>query len=129
VTRLALALAGAAFLAGCGGQTVTTTVTQTAALPTLPRALALQLADDADRVTAALGRNDSCAAQREAAKLRADTVAAINAHEVPGPYQELLLAHVQAVAGVISCTPPKPAPSRGHDHGRGHDKHGKGDKG
>jgi hypothetical protein len=118
-------------LAGCGGGTMTTTITKTAPLPPLPAALATQLAGEADAVAADLDGGDGCSAQTHAAQLRTDAIAAINSHAVPGPYQETLLGRIQALEAQISCTPPAPAPAA-HDNGKhkGHEKkhgHGKGD--
>ena len=67
------------------------------------------------------------------ARLRADAIAAINDHRVPGPYQETLLGRVQALEAQITCTPPAPVAS--HDDGKHkgehkHEKkHGHGDGG
>jgi hypothetical protein len=124
-----LALAAVLLLAGCGGGTVTTTVTTTAHVPPLPHALAARLAAESDAVASALDAGDGCAAQTAATKLQSDTIAAINAHEVPGIYQEELLGRVNALTAKITCTPPapvvttQPAPRKhGPGHGGGHEK-------
>lgn len=123
--RLLPLLAGLA-LAGCGGGTVTTSMTTTAPLVPLPSATADQLAAEADAIAADLDRGDGCAAQADVARLRADTVAAINAHLVPGPYQETLLGRVQALEAGITCIPPAPA-DNGQGNGKKKHGHGKGD--
>jgi hypothetical protein len=121
--RLLVALLLGLALAGCGGGTVTTDVTTTAATPPVPRTTALQLADEADAVAADLDRGDGCAAREHAARLRTDAVAAINAHVVPGPYQETLLGRVQSLEAQIQCVPPAPHENRKHE-GKGKHKHG-----
>ena len=125
-TRLLVALLLGLALAGCGGGTITTDMTTTQATPSVPRTTALQLADEADTVAADLDRNDGCAAQEAASRLRTDATAAINAHLVPAAYEETLLGRVQDLEAQIQCVPPPPP----HDHGKHegkHKKHGGGD--
>jgi hypothetical protein len=112
-------------LAGCGGGTVTTNVTTTAALEPIPSATAGQLAAEADTVAADLDRGDGCAARDHALQLRNNVITAINAHQIPGPYQETLLGRVQALEAQITCTPPAPVSA---DNGKKdkHKKHGRG---
>jgi hypothetical protein len=127
VSRAALVLLCVTLVSGCGGRTVTTTVTQTAPAPTIPKAVAVQLAAGADAVAAALDRGDTCAARQAAEQLRADTIAAINRHDVPGAFQETLLARAQDLAAEIECTPPpEPARGNGKGHGKAHARKGKG---
>jgi hypothetical protein len=124
------ALLAVLLLAGCGGGTQTVTVATTARIPPLPRATTEKLAAEADAVAADLDRGDGCTARTDAARLATDTIAAINAHEIPGIYEEELLGRAQALQGSIICVPPVPAPAppahdkgkhkgHGHDHGGG----------
>jgi uncharacterized lipoprotein YajG len=132
-------LAAVLLLAGCGGGTVTTVVTTTAQLPQLPEALAGRLAAETDAVAVALDGGDACAARAAATKLQADTIAAINARQVPPIYEEELLGRVNALTAKITCTPPAPVVAKaprpaphgppGHRKGERHGKkHGHGKK-
>jgi hypothetical protein len=120
--RLLVVALVALALAGCGGGTVTTNMTTTAATPPVPQPTAQQLAAEADTVAADLDRGDGCAAREHAARLRTDAIAAINAHLVPGPYQETLLGRVQELEGQIRCVPPAPPAHRERKH-KGKHKH------
>jgi hypothetical protein len=129
-------LAAVLLLAGCGGGTVTTVVTTTAQLPQLPHALAGRLAAETDAVAVALDGGDACAARAAATKLQADTIAAINARQVPPIYEEELLGRVNALSAKIACTPPAVVAKAPHPAPHGHrkrehrgKKHGHGKKG
>ena len=122
--RLAVLLAGAALLAGCGSQATTK---PTVVRPHLPRALAQDWARQADAVAAALPAGDGCLAQERAVALRT----AVLEHEgrVGHRFQEPLTSAVNGLAERITCTPPAPpTPPEpqppGHGHGKDHGKHG-----
>ena len=111
--RLAVLLAGAALLAGCGSQATTK---PTVVRPHLPRALAQDWARQADAVAAA-----------RAVALRT----AVLEHEgrVGHRFQEPLTSAVNGLAERITYTPPAPpTPPEpqppGHGHGKDHGKHG-----
>jgi hypothetical protein len=98
--------------------------------PAVPKPLANRLAEQSDAVAAKLVAGDRCGAAAAAAKLRADTTAAINAGRVPPPFQENLSSAVSdLVLRVGRCAAP-PAPEKEH-HGKGKakgkHKHGKGE--
>jgi hypothetical protein len=116
MTRLLILVLLSAALAGCGGE-------KTPPQPKLPVALAQQLADRSDNVAAALTAGDSCRAHEEAVRLRDETIAAVNAGRVPGPFQEQLGASVQDLVQRVQCVPP-PEEEKGEDHrgrdGKGH---------
>ena len=122
----ALALLVLVVAGGCGS-----TTRPRAQQPKLPALVAEQLAARSDKVAEALDRGDSCTALDEARRLQRDTVAAINAGRVPGPYQEQLGSSVADLVERITCVPPAPPPEeqKKHEHGkRKHKgKHGEGD--
>jgi hypothetical protein len=113
-------------LAGCRGGAVTTTVTTTAQPPRIPGAVAQQLASESDAVSAALVAGDGCGALAAAQRLRTDATNAINTHQIPGAFQEVLLDRVNGIASEIACTPTTPAPPP-HDHGKHKGRHKPGD--
>jgi hypothetical protein len=116
----------AAALTGCGGHERRATPPA----PTLPTALAHQLAARSDEIAAKLDGGDDCGALAAARNLQRETIAAINARRVPPALQEQLSAAANDLAGRIQCTAP-PAPSdaehRGKDKGKGDKHHGKGE--
>jgi len=70
---------------------------------------------------------DSCHALAAAKQLQQETIAAINARRIPGPFQETLGNSVNDLVARITCVPPAERPK---DHGKhkGHDKkHGEND--
>ena len=76
--------------------------------------MAHALAGRSERVAAALRAGDECTADREADRLRAAAIAAVNERRVPPPYQEELLANVNQLAERVLCRPPpavEPAPT------------------
>jgi hypothetical protein len=123
---LGAALAAALFLAGCGSGADKDVAPQ----PTLPRQLAVSLAGQSDSVARALDAGDECTASRLAVQLQQQTIAAINAGRVPGPFLETLQDRVNDLAARIRCVP-APAPEepkddKGHEKGKKkkHDKGG-----
>jgi hypothetical protein len=92
-------------VAGCGGDG------REQSVPTLPAAVASELATRSDAVAAKLEANDPCGALADAESLQQETIAAIDAGRVPQRYQEELTAAVGSLATSISCTiPPPPVP-------------------
>ena len=97
--------------------------------PTLPHALAVQLASASGDVARKLDAGDACGALAAARTLQQRTIAAINGGKVPGPLQEPLQSTVSDLAGRIRCRPqpapaPPTAPAKEHDHGhKNHSKH------
>ena len=113
----------AVLLAGCGGSRTS------APEPRLPAPLAARLATYADETARLAAAGDACGARRQALALQHATVAAINAHRVPGPLQEPLQTSANDLVNRIACTPPPvqtttTGPS-GEGNGNG-EKHGKG---
>jgi hypothetical protein len=117
---LGAALAAALCLAGCGSDGEP----DVAPPPTLPRQLAVTLADRSEEVARVLETGDQCRALTLAEQLRLQTIAAINTGRVPGVYQEPLLDRVNSLATRIRCVPPAPVDKK--DEGKG--EHGKGKK-
>jgi hypothetical protein len=89
-------------VAGCGGDG------REQSVPTLPAAVASELATRSDAVAAKLEANDPCGALADAESLQQETIAAIDAGRVPQRYQEELTAAVGSLAASISCTIPQP---------------------
>jgi hypothetical protein len=121
---LGAAVAAALFLAGCGSGADRDVAPQ----PTLPRQLAVSLAKQSDSVARALDAGDDCTASRLAEQLQQQTIAAINAGYVPGPFLETLQDRVNDLASRIRCVPPpaveEPKDDKGHGKGK-KKKHGK----
>jgi len=123
-----------AALAGCGGGHAHRAAPPPQ--PKLPRALADRLAARSDDVARELDNGDDCGALAAAQDLQHQTIAAVNAKQVPAALQEPLLGAANALVVRISCTPPPPAEQahqeqmKGEHHGKakGHHKHdGEGD--
>ena len=111
-------------VAGCGGGE-----TERDAAPTLPAALAAELAGRSDAVAERLEADDPCGALAEAEALQADTIAAVNEGRVPARFQEELGAAVASLVDSIECTPAPPPVSdeeeddeQGKGKGRGKGK-------
>ena len=129
---IALVLAVAALVAGCGGGKYRTAPPP----PKLPASLAEQLAAQSDDVAGRLDAGDGCGALASARELRRLTIAAINAGRVPAALQEQLSAAANDLTVRIACAPPpaqQPQPVQEehdkdkHKH-KGHGKHkGEGD--
>jgi len=123
-----IALLTLVLLAGCGGSRTVTPE------PTLPAPLAARLATYADETARLVAAGDACGARRQALALQHTTVAAINAHRVPGPLQEPLQTSANDLVNRIVCAPPPAqttttAPSdegngNGKKQGKGHGKKG-----
>ncbi|HEY8627190.1 MAG TPA: hypothetical protein VIL56_02675 [Gaiellaceae bacterium] len=123
-----IALLTLVLLAGCGGSRTVTPE------PTLPAPLAARLATYADETARLVAAGDACGARQQALALQHTTVAAINAHRVPGPLQEPLQTSANDLVNRIVCAPPPAqttttAPSdegngNGKKQGKGHGKKG-----
>ena len=121
---LGAALAAALCLAGCGSDGAR----DVAPPPTLPRQLAVTLADRSDELARALDTGEDCRALTLAEQLRVRTIAAINTGRVPSVFQEPLLDRVNSLATRIRCVPPAPVDNKDKgDHGKGKKKGHKGD--
>ena len=125
-SELAAAATAALILSGCGGGDK-----QAAPQPKLPRNLAGELAARSDRVAAALGEGDDCAALSQARLLQQETIVAINARRVPTVFQEHLGSTVADLVARIECVPPEvseddsagKSKDKKKDKKRGKDKH------
>jgi hypothetical protein len=106
-------------LAGCGGGSDH----RAAPPPKLPPALGSGLAAQSDRVAHALDVGDDCGAVALAKELQQQTIAAINAHRVPAPFQEDLTASVTDLVSRIQCVPVHQPPDRGKHKGKDKKKH------
>lgn len=111
-----MALAAALCLAGCGSDE-----SDVAPAPTIPRPLAVALADRSAAVARSLDTGDECGALTLAQDLQQQTIAAINAGRVPAVFQEPLQDRVNDLAARIRCEPPTPVVE---EPGKGKDKHG-----
>jgi hypothetical protein len=92
-------------LAACGGGDGASDETATAAAPTLPRALAEELALASDDVADLIEAGDGCAASERAAELRERTLAAVESGDVPAELEDPLVTAVEALATEIACEP------------------------
>ena len=120
----AAALVVALVLAGCGGDDRASNATETAAAPTLPRALAEELALASDDVAELLETGDGCAASERAADLRERALAAVESGDVPAALEDPLVTAVEGLAARIVC---EPATTEEDDEDRGKGK-GKGNE-
>lgn len=100
--ELGAALAAALFLAGCGGGSERRVTPQ----PKLSQPVAAALASRSDDVAQALAAGNPCRARDVARQLQQETVAAINAGRVPGPFQEHLGSAVGDLVARIRCLQP-----------------------
>jgi len=101
----AAALVVAVALAACGGDDSASNETETAAAPSLPRALAAELAAASDDVADLLEAGDGCAASERAAELREQTLAAVESGAVPSALERPLATAVERLATQIVCEP------------------------
>ena len=119
-----LACAGAA---ACGGGSAGS-ASQPAGSPTIPRAIATDLAALADSVALNLDAQRGCAALDQARQLSTALDAAIAAGRVPAALQPQLQATATRLVAGIRCTPQRPPakhkPPR-HDHHHGGKHHGR----
>ncbi len=106
-------------LAGCGGGSEH----RAAPPPKLPPTLGSDLAAQSDRVARALDAGDGCGAAALAKELQQQTIAAINAHRVPAPFQEDLAASVTDLVSRIVCVPVQQPQDRGKHKGKDKKKH------
>jgi hypothetical protein len=118
----AAALVVVVALAACGGDDSASNETETAAAPTLPGALAEELALASDEVADLLEAGDRCAASERAAELRRRTLAAVESGEVPAELEDPLVTAVEALATGIVC---EPAPAEEEDDDEEDDGNGK----
>ncbi|MFL6028602.1 MAG: hypothetical protein ACJ74D_01040 [Gaiellaceae bacterium] len=119
-------------MSGCGADAKRATPRP----PTLPRALATQLAARSDAVANALAEGESCRARALAEQLRRDAIAAVNGRRIDTRLQEELTGAVNDLAARVRCVPPVVQPPAGDQHdedhergkheGKGHGKKGKG---
>jgi hypothetical protein len=113
-------------IAGCGA--TRHAQTQPRARPALPHALGVRLAAASGEVARKLETGDACGALAAARRLQQQTIAAINAGNVPGALQEPLQSTVTDLAARIDCRPAPAAPPAAppaKQHGEGHENHGK----
>jgi hypothetical protein len=128
-SRVAIAVAAVADLAGCGGGD-----NAAPPPPRIPAPLASSLAARSDAVAERLAANDGCGALDAAKRLQQEAIAAVNARRVPPRFQESLLGAANDLVLRIHCAPPPAAP-RAEDNqdeqgnGKGHGRHGKGKHG
>ena len=131
-----LACAGAA---ACGGGSAGS-ASQAPRGPVIPRAVAADLAAQADAVAVSLDAQRGCAALDQARRLGTAVDAAIAAGRVPAKLQPQLRATATRLAAGIRCVPPSPpAPPApppptnqkppGHDRHHHHKHHGPGQNG
>lgn len=108
-------------LAACGGGDGASDETATTAAPTLPRALAEELALASDEVADLIEAGDGCAASERAAELRERTLAAVESGEVPAELEDPLVTAVETLATEIVCDPAA-AEEEDDDEDRGKEK-------
>jgi hypothetical protein len=125
IQRLTIALAALALMGGgCGGSNETAP-----RQPSLPPALADELATRSDRVAQTLARGDRCGADAQADELRAAATAASDSGRVPRPLRRELLEAVTSLAGQIECPRPEPAPAQAEEDKDEDEDEGEGKKG
>jgi hypothetical protein len=117
---LAVSLACLSLTACGGGQAASS-----ASAAGIPHRLGLQLVGRASAVEASLNRDDQCAALSQVTRLEEAEATAIADGHIPLELQAPLVSSTKALAGQITCTPPKPPKPSGHDHHH-HPKHGDG---
>lgn len=118
----AAALVVVVALAACGGDDSASNETETAAAPTLPGALAEELALASDEVADLIEAGDGCAASERAAELRERTLAAVESGEVPAELEDPLVTAVEALATDIVCEPAATEDEEDDDEDRGKGK-------
>jgi hypothetical protein len=124
----AAALVVAVALGACGGDDSASDGTETAAAPSLPQAVAEELALASDDVAERLEAGDGCAASGRAADLRERALAAVENGDVPAELEQPLLTAVDRLAAQIVCEPATTEEEddekgdRGKGKGKGKDK-------
>lgn len=118
----AAALVVVVALAACSGDDSASNETETAAAPTLPGALAEELALASDEVADLIEAGDGCAASERAAELRERTLAAVESGEVPAELEDPLVTAVEALATDIVCEPAATEDEEDDDEDRGKGK-------
>jgi hypothetical protein len=123
----AAALMVAVALGACGGDDSASDGTETAAAPSLPQAVAEELALASDDVAELLEAGDGCAASGRAADLRERALAAVENGDVPAELEQPLLTAVDRLAAQIVCEPATTEEEdekgdRGKGKGKGKDK-------
>jgi hypothetical protein len=100
----------------CGGdeQAAETTAPQ----PTIPRAVAEDLAARSDAIADALDAGDVCTAAVRADELRRATLDAINNEQIPPEFLEDLTARANELVNSVNCPPP-PTTTQEEDDGGG----------
>ena len=121
----AAALVVALAFAACGGDDSASNETQTAAAPSFPSALAEELALVSDDVADLLEAGDGCAAAERAAELRRQTLAAVDAGDVPPEFEQPLLTAVDRLGAQIVCEPASGEDDEGDDDENGNPGKGK----
>jgi hypothetical protein len=104
------AVASALAFAGCGGG-----ADPEPAAPALPRALAQDLAAQADQIAETLAAGDVCGAAGQADELKDAATAAVDAGRVPAAMRQELLGTVEVLVNEINCPPPEPPPAEEED--------------
>ena len=127
--RMIVVILACAAAAACGGGSAGS-ASQPARGPAIPRAVATDLAAQADSVAVSLDAQHGCAALDQARRLSTAVDAAIAAGRVPAALQpQLQVTATRLVAG-IRCTPPpppaKPKPPKHDHHHHGGKHHGPG---
>jgi hypothetical protein len=127
--RIAAVALACLLFAACGGGTSSPSGgAGHPAGPKIARAVAFQLASQADRVAADLRAHDGCRARDDAALLQRAASDAIVNGDVPAPLAAPVASSVAALAERIVCHPPTPPGREHHHHGHG-DGNGQGDGG
>ena len=124
----AAALVVAIALAACGGDGGASDEVETAAAPSLPRALAEELASASDDVAELLEAGDGCAASQRAAELREEALAAVDSGDVPSELERPLVTAVERLAAQIVCEPATTEEEDEDDHEGDRDKGKENDK-
>jgi hypothetical protein len=116
--ELSAALAAALCLAGCGSGSEQRVAPQ----PKLPAPVVKALASRTDELAQTLAAGDSCRALTLARQLQQETIAAINAGRIPGPFQEHLGSTVGDLVSRIECVPVDTSQGRVKHKGKKKDK-------
>lgn len=115
-------------LAGCGGGGGGEDEASPPARPTLAKATADRLVARSDTIALKLAAGDACGAAHEADALNADAIAAVNAGEIPGAFQEELVARTQELVNAVNCPAPVAQPEPQAEEDEDDDGPGRGKK-